>query len=666
MKAFFRKHRAALPALISFLIPVLISSIGFMIRGIAPFGINTLAAIDGFGQYFPMLREAERQFFHPHAFSFSGALGFSFFAESAYYTNSPLNILLFLFPGPVQVWQMDLLILLRFGLTSLSMYRLLSCRYADRSPVFSVLSSSYALSSYTLAFINQIMWMDALILLPLLVLQLERMLNALKADNRKRLLQSLARYVVLLALLILSCFYTAWIVCLFLCLYVLFLLVREKTPRKKDLFRFLLCFSGASLLSGLLSLPVLVPLLRAIRETLSVSSPSALGFSLLHGYGEYFLNLLPFREPSREYGAPNLYFGLFAAVPLLFALTSQKKPRRVKVSAAVFLVLLLLSMNVEAADYVFHGFHKPSQLPGRESFLFIFLTLFFSGSGVILLKSKKKECLLALLLLAEITANTLLSYSHVPCVSEKRVSYLDETVETVRDIITPELSRGEFYRTELLSYRDNGGQLYGFYGISFYSSLMSGDAYQFFTRLGVGIYARNVSTRYEDPQSMPLLNDLFAVRYLLSDDGTLIENEDALPLLFACSASVLPKGESAFPDETGYALQNSLFQAISDSEEQIVTKDGEVLEKGLQSALKGIRSYGTVQIREIREGTFQTTLTADCEILKDGMILMSLPAASVREVLLDGKPVPVRPVLGFLAAVPVTKGHHSLTVRLGG
>ena len=60
-------------------------------------------------------------------------------------------------------------------------------------------------------------------------------------------------------------------------------------------------------------------------------------------------------------------------------------------------------------------------------------------------------------------------------------------------------------------YRDNGGLMYGYNGISYYSSTMSKEAYDFFGRMGLPIYAKNVSTRYT---STPELDAFFSVRYL--------------------------------------------------------------------------------------------------------------------------------------------------------
>ncbi len=668
--SFFIKYRKQTLYALSFFLPLLIGGIGYAVRGIAPFGTQSLAAIDGFGQYFPMLREAERHFFHPAAWSFSGAFGFSFYAQSAYYTNSPLNILLFLLPGKVQVWEMDLLVLLRFGLMSLSFFHLLSKHYCRLTWTDLPLSLSWAFSGYSLAFINQIMWMDALILLPLLVLSLYRLLNEGKC----------LRYGILLFLLIISCFYIAYMVCLFLILFSLVILLSEQKKSFRQALLALLLFAGVSLLSGLLSLPFLLPLLRAIRETAAANASAPAFFSLMHPLSEVLLRFLPFQEASLAYGAPNFYFGLFSLVPLLFAFLSSSLPRRKKLLSGTFVLFLLLSALLSGTDYLWHGFHEPSQLPGRESFLLIFLILFFSGSGISEIRSPKKKLLIALLLAAEITGNAVFQFQNVPCVTASHVAEADESLTRLRAEISPELPSGEFFRTEISPYRDNGGQLYGYAGISYYSSTMPEDAYLFFQALGVSRYAGNVSVRFESRTSGDFLYDLFSVRRILKEDGTLLENSDALPLLVVCDRKVLADfsdgagslvrrsrdivWETGEEMLSGPALQNRLLQSMSARSEALIDEEAHAIQPAYGRALSSLSAYGNVLIETIRENVLFTEIRASADIKKEGsLLLMSLPSSNV-SLWVDGEKVPHSAVLQYMAACPLDRGPHDLRIRL--
>ena len=61
-----------------------------IIRGIAPFGDNSLLTMDLWGQYYPMIVE---KLDNPFAiWSWNGSLGFSAIVQSAYYTLSLIHI----------------------------------------------------------------------------------------------------------------------------------------------------------------------------------------------------------------------------------------------------------------------------------------------------------------------------------------------------------------------------------------------------------------------------------------------------------------------------------------------------------------------------------------------------------------------------------------------
>lgn len=94
----------------SFLIPMAVMLVCFALRGIAPFGGKTLCSMDGFSQYYPMLMNMGQAVKEGELFySFSGALGFNLWAQSAYYTNSPLWLLVYLLPESLKITGLSLI-----------------------------------------------------------------------------------------------------------------------------------------------------------------------------------------------------------------------------------------------------------------------------------------------------------------------------------------------------------------------------------------------------------------------------------------------------------------------------------------------------------------------------------------------------------------------------
>lgn len=640
---------------------------------IAPFGERSLMAIDAWGQYFPMLREMKRAFrSFDMGYSFAGALGFDLTAQSAYYTNSPLWYLLFLLPGELTPGQVDMMVFIRFGLASLAFTYYLSSHFGARKGSMIVFSLGYAFSGYTLAFINQFMWMDAVVLLPLVLLGIERLY-----DGKGYIL-----YTVSLFLTIYSNFYIAYAVCIFA---VLWFFVKTFTEWKgvREWFVAAFRFGICSLVAGILNLGVLIPLLTAIGNTLASEKGFGNEYEFYHSWSEMFKRLLPFEKSSLAFEAPNLYCGLIACGMSVFALLSKESVKK-KIAYGSLLVFMFVSFNFNLLDFIWHGFHFPNQLPGRQSFLFSFLLLVIAYRGFIALlteavrKDKLKKVfsvILCCLICVEIMINALTKFaSDTRYVSVGNVTRNSE-IGTIADNFSPNKKENEFWRIELASHRYNGGQLFGYNGISHYSSTMSGDCYNFFVKLGMSVYAKNVSIEY---CQNPVLNSLFGVRYILSedenadkilvnvgkeDDMYVYENPYVLPLFYVSERDVLNVDMSL----NGHDFTNEIFRKMTGSDDVIKRNGIKEKRKGEgyfimeDEFIKGIESILESKTEITKFG--RTKIEGTVNSVKDGILVISLPAADV-QVEIDGKKVEVLTIAGYMAGVEITKGTHEVTIKL--
>ena len=660
---------------LAFAVPFITVIVCAWFRELAPFGEYTLMAIDAWGQYFPMLREMKRAFRSlDFGYSFTGALGFDLTAQSAYYTNSPLWYILFLLPGELTPSQVDMMVFIRFGLAGLAFSYYLSAHYGRKSTPMIFFGMAYALSGYTLAFINQFMWMDAVVLLPLVLLGIERLY---KGEGGFFL------YTASLFLTIYSNFYIAYAVCIFAVLWFFLQSLCDFRGIRQwfvSAFRFGIC----SLAAGILNLGVLIPLLTAIGNTLASQKGFGTQLQFYHSWGDMLKMLLPLRKSSLAYEAPNIYFGLFPALLLIPALISKISLKK-KLGYAALILFMFVSFNQNLLDYIWHGFHFPNQLPGRQSFLFVFVCLcaawagFEAISGSQRLKpnmNKTVTVFLCALICFELGANTLVKFaSDTRTVGMGSVLRNDEALEVVRENYSCDTDENEFWRTELAAHRYNGGQLYGYNGISHYSSTMSGACYNFFVKLGMTVYAKNVSFEYTPN---PVLNSLFGIRYIISDSivpdevsenvGTALnmyvhENTALLPLFYVAEEQVLDVDMSL----SGHALTNDLFKRIAGCDDVIsgngVFEDrraeGYVLNteeflKGIDTILESECEITDFSTRKI-EGTVNST--------KDGVLVISLPAADV-EIEIDGERVETLTIAGYMAGALIGEGTHTVTIKL--
>lgn len=620
--------------IMAFILPVIPAFAGFAIKEIAPFGDRTLCSMDGFSQYYPMLENMADALKNGEPFySFNGALGFNLWAQSAYYTNSPLWLLVYLLPHSAQLVGINLLVVLRFSLTSVFFYYRLYDRYRESDEVkkcivFPVISLCYGLSGYTLAFANQFMWADVVMLLPLVVLGLEKIF-----ENRSPFL-----YIITLFLSMWTCFYLSFMVCIFVCLYFVYLAVT-----RADSFRFIIKkgfeFAGASLLAAVLAAVVLIPVYKALSLTLA----SELGFEgeLLFKYTvkEMLRMLLPFGKPSLEFQAPNLYCGVISVVMLIFAVFCKKINLRKKLASAAFLVFMFFTMSLNLGEFVWHGFHYPNQLPGRQSFLFIFLVLSFFA-GFVAVTSTKKLLLIGLsvVLCVEVSLNTCCQLgTNVWASLEGSIRRYDSTVTQLAAIG----NKDDFTRVEWADVnKNNYPQQYSYKGVTYYSSTMSGDAYNFFQQLGIPRYAKNVSVYYYQSD---ITNSLFGLEYVMQSDGiNVYHNQYALPLGFVADKAVLDF--DLYAQEKGAVTQDALWLSLTG--ESVVDIPSQ--SKKLQSQGMKITSFDTDRI----EGT----VTAE----NDGVLLFTIPYDGGWSLKIDGKKVPLTKVAGYLSGAEISAGTHEI------
>lgn len=617
--------------------------LSFAFKELAPFGGRSIISMDGFSQYYPMLMNMTEAIRKGELFySFSGALGFNLWAQNAYYTNSPLWLLVYLVPHSFQAVAIDLLVILKFALSGLffSLYLIKTGKEKNSNKrffLYTALSVSYALSQYMLAFINQLMWTDVIMLLPLVILGLEKLWEK----------DRIVLYVITLFLSIWSCFYIGYMVCLFLCLYFLYLAFREKHTLTHIIKKGVL-FTFSSLVAGGIAAVVLLPTVKALSLTMASDLGFTDGIQVKYTLFELLRQFLPLQKISLEYGAPNLYCSVFALVLMTVFFFLKKVAKRERLVSFLFFFFMLISMSINLGEFVWHGFHFPNQLPARQSFLLIFLVLSIASKGGENLKMKNDKIISGI----SVTATVCVALSFFTVFQANTwASRLDSlqryesSFETVKDNIDD----GSFYRMAWTAEKKNNlPQQHTYNGICYYSSTMTADAYNFFQNLGMERYALNVSTHYTGTQ---LTDDLFGIKYILrekliyeneNERLSVTANEDALPLGFLSEREVLSLDLSEY--EKGSEAQKALFDSI--------VKNGS---ENYDEAISLLHKNG-FNLTEFDTDYIKGTVKAE----KDGVMLFSIPYDDGWSVTLDGESVATQKAAGYLLCFDINEGEHGI------
>ena len=369
-----RKKR---PLLAAFCIPAAIMLAAVAYRRIYPFGDRCFLRVDLYHQYMPFFMELRRKLTEGGslAFTWNGGLGVNFLALYAYYLASPVNWLLALCPEDAVIEFMTALIVIKTGLCGLSFAWYLKRHFHADGYETAAFAVFYALSGYMAAYQWNIMWLDCIVLAPVILLGLEELLL-----RRRPLL-----YCVSLACSILTNYYISIFICIYLVLHTGLVLFSAgpaaagengiralRRERGSGFGR----FTGYSLLAGGLAGVVWVPGVLALRATRfhDIHFPQVVKvyFDLPEILARHCVNV---GTELRNAHWPNIYCGaaVFFLLPLYFF--SRGIPRRERCLKCLLLCFFYGSFSLNYMDFFWHGMNFPDSLPARQSFLYIFLVL---------------------------------------------------------------------------------------------------------------------------------------------------------------------------------------------------------------------------------------------------------------------------------------------------
>ncbi len=405
--------------LLAFFIPLLALTIAYIAMGVWPFGERQVQIIDSYHQYAPFFSEFYRKIWSGESllYSVNGGLGMNFWAIVAYYLASPLNLLILLFPRNYVLEGFTFVLMLKIAFSGMTFSYYISKKFKRYDVTIVYFALFYALCGWTLGYNWNVMWLDCAALLPLIILGVDRLIK-----EGKGLL-----YGITLGIAIISNYYIAVMICIFLVLYFFVAFFenrriysnRAKGLVKKTFGLFIhrgLIFAGYSLLAGALGAVMILPTLSALTVSNSADSTFPTTIKFYNSVTEMIAQQFAFVKPTDLSGQPNLYFGVFTLGLVFLYIFRKGIPWSTKVLKLLLLAFLVFSTNFRILDYIWHGFHFPNSLPARFTFIYAFLALSIAYESFIALR-KYTFWQLILMILAVPTALVLW------CVLEKSAGH---------------------------------------------------------------------------------------------------------------------------------------------------------------------------------------------------------------------------------------------------
>ena len=547
--------------LLAFFIPVIIMVIVFIQRGIFPFGENSFLRTDMYHQYAPFFQEFREKLTSGESllYSWNVGMGVNFSALYAYYLASPLNWLIVLCPRDYVIEFMSYMVVVKIGLCGLSMAWYLRSHNRRTDIGAGVFGTFYALSGYLAAYSWNIMWLDCIILLPVIVRGAERLVNEKKPHL----------YCLALGLSILSNYYISIMICMFLVLWFFALQVLKGWKSFRELIVTGAQFLVYSLAAGGLAAVVLLPAALALQTTASgdFNSPKTIDsyFSIIDMMARHIGNV------GTEIGLnhwPNIYCGVAVYMFLVLFAVCRKITVREKAVYLLTLLFFYLSFSTNVLNFIWHGFHYPNSLPCRQSFIYIFLVLamcyraymhlgdislrqvamaFWISVGFVLIAEKtvleehfhfsvfyvailflavyagiiyyykkpgSSRLAAALMMLAAIAVEAAANTAVTSVTTTNRTSYTLDNAD-VRELTAMLEPASDFYRVEKIDRKTkNDGAWLSFPSVSLFSSTANADLTEFFKTFG----CEASTNAYSITGSTPFVDSLLSVRYALYPD----------------------------------------------------------------------------------------------------------------------------------------------------
>lgn len=502
--------------------------------GVYPFGPESFLTEDlkyqyiDFFTWFRHVLTGETNVFY----SFAQGMGSNTWGLYSYYLASPFNLIILLFDEAHLTLAIYIIVALKLACMNTAMAWYLRRRFTLQRTWALALALCYTWSTWTATNLRNPLWLDALILLPLMAWGCRQLLRK----------GSIVGLSLLVAVDVITCWYMAYITLLFCCLFVLFELAvmvfdEGEHPGGKWIAGRAARFTTAILLGLGLSAWTFVPTILAMMggdAKTTVGMFQTYPKALIRGFLPSAWNIDH---------APQFYTGLIPLVLAIGMLFEKFVDKRVRTLTLVFAGFLVVSSVLGPPMYVWCGFRQPNGFYCRIAFLLSFLEVW--AAAYLLMKraeissvsskdirtpwhkaNAQQKCLnptlraLASLAALVLTVADLSLNAHM-CWNQLYVNYPQETHDTYVSAVDAqmeelgELDADAFYRVDKTYNRAgaafNEGISHGFNQLSTYSSANNPKAVAFLNALG---YSSEGEFSSVYAASNLVMDSLLGVRYM--------------------------------------------------------------------------------------------------------------------------------------------------------
>lgn len=363
----------------------------FFITQILPFAKHTILRMDLYHQYGPLFSELyDRIFSHGSlAYSWTSGLGSCFLGNYFNYLSSPIGAIVVFFGHKHVPEAIAAMILIKVALASATFTYYINRSLKSRTVMGVGFGMLYAFCAYVLAYYWNVMWLDAVVLLPIILLGIEKIIDSGKIRT----------YSIALALSMFSNYYMSFMLCMFsVCYFFYYLIIKTQkgeiiSPeyayahpkglvhkfKNSRFWHSCFLFGIGSLLAGGLIAFALLPTYKVLQNCSATSGNFPEDVKTYFTFFDFFANhigsLTTTIRSSGDDVLPNVYCGVITLIlaPLYFFTKSISKKE--KFVTLGLLMMFFASFNINYLNFIWHGLHFPNDLPYRFSFMYSFILL---------------------------------------------------------------------------------------------------------------------------------------------------------------------------------------------------------------------------------------------------------------------------------------------------
>ena len=313
--------------------------------------------MDLYHQYGPLFAELYDRIVEHKSLLYSWITGggSSFLGNYLNYLSSPLSFLIFLFDKEDISYAITFIVALKCILSATSFSYYLKKSFNKDNYFLSAFGILYAFSAYFLAYYWNVMWLDAMIMLPLIALGIEKIFKT----------GDIKLYTVSLVILFFANYYMGYMCCIFAVLYffVCFIntysndgklnenAVYKKKYSTKALMNNVFInrgvkFAFASIIAALICAITLVPVFMILKNSSATSGtfPQTFKsyFDLLDLITSHFALLETTIRSSGDNVLPNIYTGILTFILLPLFLVNNKIKLKEKATYVVLIIFFVL------------------------------------------------------------------------------------------------------------------------------------------------------------------------------------------------------------------------------------------------------------------------------------------------------------------------------------